>query len=305
MSDLKSSIEKFWAVEELSNRCVTQEEMECESHFQKHVTRDRSGKYTVALPFKTSPEKLGESRQAALGRLTHLQNKFKRDPEYGKQYSQVINEYLELNHMSPAPANTQGYYLPHHGILKDSSQTTKLRVVFDASAKTSSGLSLNDLLMVGPTIQDDLFTIVIRFRFYIYTIIADIEKMYRQFLIREEDRKYLKILWFDQDHKITDYQLNTVKFGLGPAPFLAIRCLLQLIKDYGHRYPLASKILQRDFYVDNLVSGANSLEEAKNIRNQLIQLMSHAQLRLRQWASNEPRVLEGIDDKSLDKIILN
>lgn len=301
LTDLENSIEKFWAVEELTNKSITQEEIECESHFQKHVKRDAGGKYTVALPFKRSPAELGDSKQTALSRLRQLQKKFKRDPEFKKQYSKVMNEYLELNHMTlETSINTEGFYLPHHGVIKNSSETTKLRVVFDASAKTSSGLSLNDILMVGPTIQDELFTIILRFRFYVYAMIADIEKMYRQFLIREEDRKFLKILWLNENDKITEYQLNTVTFGLGPAPFLAIRCLRQLVQDQGHQYPLAAEVLKRDFYVDNLVSGANSLEEARQIQSQLIQLMSQAQLKLRQWASNEQQVLDGIDDKSID-----
>lgn len=78
------------------------------------------------------------------------------------------------------------YYFPHHGVLKNSSITTKLRVVFDGSAKSSTGISLNDVLRVGPTIQDDLFSILIRFRKHNYVIKGDITKMYRQVNIKTE-----------------------------------------------------------------------------------------------------------------------
>jgi hypothetical protein len=82
-------------------------------------------------------------------------------------YSQVIQEYLELNHISPVddPIDN-GFYMPHHAVVKSSSSTTKIRVVFDASNKSSTGVSLNDLLLVGPTIQDTLFVHLIRFRTY-------------------------------------------------------------------------------------------------------------------------------------------
>ena len=70
-----------------------------------------------------------------------------------------------------------GFFLPHHAVTKESSATTKLRVVFDASAKTSNGLSLNDILTVGPTIQDDIVSHLLRFRTHKYVISADIEKM--------------------------------------------------------------------------------------------------------------------------------
>lgn len=98
--------------------------------------------------------------------------------------------------------------------------------------------------MVGPTIQDDLFTLLLRFREHTYVLVADIEKMYRQFLLRE-DRKFQKILCLEND-KVQKYQLNTVTFGIAPAAFLAIRYLHRLSEDEGDKYPLAANILKRD-----------------------------------------------------------
>lgn len=87
------------------------------------------------------------------------------------------------------------YYLPHHGVVRESSTTTKLRVVFDASCKTANGINLNDTLLVGPTTQDDLFSILTRFRSHRIVLIADIEKMYRQVMMRSEDRDLQRIVW--------------------------------------------------------------------------------------------------------------
>lgn len=78
-------------------------------------------------------------------------------------------EYLELKHMKEIRKDSSEwdiqpqYYLPHHCVIKESSATTKLRVVFDASSKTTEGVSLNDILMVGPVLQQDLFSILLRF----------------------------------------------------------------------------------------------------------------------------------------------
>ena len=88
-----------------------------------------------------------------------------------------------------------GYYLPHHPVTKTGSVTTKIRVVFDASAVSSSGLSLNNVLMVGPIIQDDLVSLITRFRLHKYVLTADIAKMYRQVDLNMSDRKYQRILW--------------------------------------------------------------------------------------------------------------
>ena len=112
----------------------------------------------VKLPVKEHLiSKLGDSRAVALKRLISLERRFRRDPQLKLQYSQFINEYLSLGHMRLIDASPEEssmtFYLPHHCVFKVTNQSSKLRVVFDASCKTSSGLSLNDALMVGPVIQ--------------------------------------------------------------------------------------------------------------------------------------------------------
>lgn len=100
-----------------------------------------------------------------------------------------MREYEKLNHMEVSKGKRdEGYYMPHHGIIRGSSITTKLRVVFDASAKTSTGVSLNETLMAGPQIQDNIATLLMRFRSHPIALTADVEKMYRQFWIHEDDQ---------------------------------------------------------------------------------------------------------------------
>ena len=103
--------------------------------------------------------------------------------------------------------------------------------------------------------------------------------MYRKFSIREQDRKFQKILWQEND-TINEYQLNTVTFGFASVPFLAIRCLHQLADDEGYKYPLAAKILKRDFYVDNLITGASTREGTREIYKQMTALLSLAHLNM-------------------------
>ena len=94
---------------------------------------------------------------------------------------------------------TEGCYLPHHAVIKTASETTKVRVVFDASAKTSTGISLNEVLLIGSTIQNTIFEQVLRFRTHKYVITADIKKMYRQVLVHPDDRKFQKIFWYHKN----------------------------------------------------------------------------------------------------------
>ena len=135
--------------------------------------------------------------------------------------------------------------------------------------------------MVSPTIQNTIFKQTLRFRTHPYVITADIEKMYRQVLIHPDDRKFQKILWYDGD-EIATFQLNTVTFGTACAPFLAIRTLQQLAQDEAKNFPRSCVLLRRDFYVDDLISGANSLEEVLQIRDEMIQLLGRGGFTIRQ-----------------------
>jgi hypothetical protein len=121
-----------------------------------------------------------------------MERKFKQDSNLKQQYNKFLDEYQEMQHMSlieeADDSNLPSYYLPHHAVLNEESETTKLRVVFDGSCQSNSGLSLNDILMTGPTIQEDLISIVMRFRQYPYVITADVSKMYRQVRVVEKHR---------------------------------------------------------------------------------------------------------------------
>ncbi|XP_054003289.1 uncharacterized protein LOC128889589 [Hylaeus anthracinus] len=211
-----------------------------------------------------------------------------------------MQEYIDMGHMSLVNCETEdGYYLPHYAVTKVSSVTTKVRVVFDASARTHKGIPLNSALMVGPTIQLALFEQLLRFRSHVYVLTADIEKMYRQVLIHPEDRLYQPILWYHND-EIRVCGLNTMTFGVSSSAFLAIRTISQLTDDESTKFPCASQILKRNLYVDNLLMGANSLEEILQIRNEVIELLRSGGFNMRQWASNHHHAFDNITEKMFD-----
>ena len=218
-----------------SSSSASTEEEECEAHFMSTHKRLTSGRFSVRLPLKAGAN--GLSRTMAVRRLKSQEKKLKDDPEKYQQYREFMNEYLSLGHMQliENPQQTTSpswYYLPHHSVIKESSTTTKLRVVFDASARTSTGVSLNDVLMTGPKTQDDLFNILLRVRVHPIALIADVEKMYRQIEVDPSDRDYQRIVWRNSpSDPIQDYQLSTVTYGTGSAPYAATRCLRQLALD--------------------------------------------------------------------------
>ncbi|XP_037927016.1 uncharacterized protein LOC119661654 [Hermetia illucens] len=165
---LERSIERFWQIEQLpeASAAQTPAEQQCEEMFNQN-TMLSNNQFTVNLPFSDSAEKLGSSADIAKSRFYALERKLAKDGDLRKQYTKFMKEYLDLGHMkevNPDQIPHPHYFLPHHCVLKPDSTSTKLRVVFDASAKTSTNVSLNNILHVGPTVQDELFTILLRFR---------------------------------------------------------------------------------------------------------------------------------------------
>ena len=301
---LEELVQRFWALEQVPDkRLLSQEEQKCEEHYRVTFSRTHDGRYVVRLPFKENGIPLGDSRTVALRRLYQLEKRLAACPENLTRYNTVLQEYLDLDHMEKVPATelkkepSAVFYHPHHAVIKESSSTTKVRVVFDASAKTPSGSSLNSNLLVGPVIQDDLFSILLRVRKHQIMFSADVEKMYRQVLVHPEDQDYQRILWRrTPGGPIEEYRLKTVTFGVASAPFQAIRTLHQIADDNHKEFPLAASVIKSDFYVDDLISGANSVEEALNLQQQLITILARGGFPLRKWSSSHQAVLEALPE---------
>ncbi|XP_076661053.1 uncharacterized protein LOC143364799 [Halictus rubicundus] len=302
VNNVNFDLTKFWQIEEgPSHPHLTPEEEECEAHFKRTFSRNKTGRYVVALPFNQYKQNLGESRTRALNRFLSLERKLTHNSDLRTEYTKVINEYLSLGHMSQVetPDISDGFYLPHHAVIKPTSTTTKVRVVFDGSAKSTTGYSLNNALLTGPTIQDDIFCLLLRFRMHSFVLTGDIEKMYRQFLVRPEDRAYQRILWRNEQNEIATYELKTITFGLSSAPYLATRCLQQLAIDESHNYGAASEVIKRDIYVDDLLTGAATYKDAQKLRNEIICLLKRGGLNIRQWVSNDPRLLSDLSEEQV------
>ncbi|XP_017485587.1 PREDICTED: uncharacterized protein LOC108374125 [Rhagoletis zephyria] len=297
--DLGEQLQQFWKVEECNETMnhLTPEEEQAEIHFQQHVQRDSSGRYIARFPFKSTVVNLGDSRQAALKRFHGLEAKFYKNVLLKEEYTEFIQEFFELGHIEVARScsSSKTYFMRHHAVFKPSSTTTRVRVVFDASCKTDNGTSLNEQLLVGPTIQRDLFTILIQFRRYKIGFIGDIEKMYRQVLIHPDDRSYQRILWRDDESKqIQEYNLRTVTYGTACAPFLATRTLRQVAIDNAELNPDVSNAIETCFYVDDFISCASSVEGATNLKNDLCKILDSAGFHLRKWSSNSPQFIDSI-----------
>lgn len=297
---VQDQLEKFWVMEEISrDQPRSKEEEECESFFTKTTARHTDGKLVVRLPFRQNAVGLGNSVDNALKRFHSVERRMERDTAYKESYHKFIQEYIGLGHMTKLEGNfdivgPNIYYLPHHAVLKTTSLTTKLRVVFDASSRSSNGVSLNNNLLVGPRLQDDIFAILLRFRMHKVVITADVEKMFRQIWVAEKDRDFQRILWrFDKDQPIEHYCLNTVTYGMSCSSYLAVKGLQQAAVLQEEVVKGSHEIILKDFYMDDLLTGAEDERRAKELKVEISRLLNELGFVLRKWGSNVPTVIEG------------
>ena len=186
--------------------------------------------------------------------------------------------------------------MPHHAVIRNDAETTKIRIVFDASSKESRvGTSLNDCLHVGPPLTPLLFDILVRFREYKIPMIADIEKAFLNVEIDPSDRDVLRFLWVkdinDPNSHIEVYRFNRVAFGVNSSPFLLNAVLRYHTNSYKDKDPEFALKLANSFYVDDLVCGADNLENAKELFTKSRERLKEGGFNLRKW-----KVAKGISD---------
>lgn len=308
--ELKDAITRFWEIEHGARKKeLSLDECKCEEHFESTVKRSAEERFIVKLPIKNEEmSQLGQSKDTEIRRFKNLEKRLKREPALKKEYMEFIHEYEALGHMrelSNSESTTwPNYYLPHHCVIKEDNSTTKLRVVFDASCEASSDISLNKALMVEPVLKQDLFSIMARFRTFKYVLVADIAKMYRQVLVDESQMALQRIIWHDQpEDQLKEFELLTVTYGISPASFLAIKSLMALAEIKAEAFPIISQIIQRDIYVDDLITGSNSKTGSLWIREETTKILDMGGFVLRKWASNDASLLQDIPEASMTNVI--
>ena len=301
-------LRRFWELEERTspNCTLTLEERAALKHFNSHHTRDAHGRFIVPLPKRSLETKLGESRSQAVRTFLSFERSL-HAKEFFSEVQKVIDEYLVNDHAEEVPMSDlekpveEVFYLPVHVVHKESSTTTKIRAVFDASASTSSGISLNDTLMVGPTVHPSLVDVLIRFRAHRTALIADVSRMYRAILLTPSDKDLHRFVWRDSPNSnLKDYRMTRVTFGVSASSFIANMCVKQNSIDLCEKFPNVAKEVERSFYVDDYLGGADSPERAISLQDEMQSLFQSGGFLLRKWNSNDPKVLDSIAPKLRD-----
>ncbi|XP_053692614.1 uncharacterized protein LOC128741063 [Sabethes cyaneus] len=301
---LEDLLKRFYSLEACDEiHTSTRDSEDCLNHFKETHVRDKDGRYFVRHLFNERKNELGDSRQTATRRFLNLERRLNRQPELKQLYIDFMNDYERLGHMKPIEIDEKEdpgsvFYLPHHGVLKPTNTTTKLRVVFDGSAKSSTGVSINDTLEVGPVVQRDLASILMDFRGFPFVFIVDIPMMFRQIGVLSPDRKYQRILFRKhQNEPVTAWELQTVTYGLATSPFQATMALNQLAEDHRNELPEAAYAIKEGAYMDDILTGAYTLPDACKLQHDVEILLAKGCFGSHKWCSNVVELINNVPEE--------
>jgi len=310
-SSLSEDLTKLWALDRVPEAAqLSLVDQQALTRFNESTCWTQ-GRVQVSLPFKDTRPSLGNSRSQALSRLYRNEESLAKKQKLDA-FNLALREYLTLGHAHIVPpdelhtATNATYYMPVHGVFKATSSTTKTRPVFDASASTSTGASLNDCLLVGPNLYPQLADILLKFRIHTVGLSADISKMFREIRLDPDHYNYHRFLLRDEHGAIQDCRMERVTFGVASSPFLATQTLRFVADTHKAEFPRAAELIHTTFYVDDFVSGARDSAEATAIQQELCALLAKAGMVLRKWRSNSttfinatPTHLRETDDSPL------
>jgi len=172
---LTGLVQRFWQQEEVepTHAPLSIDEQTCEEIFADTHRRNADGRYVVRLPLIKPLPNFTRTRRTAMRLL--MKRRFSHDSRLQQLYADFMRQYEELEHMSATPRAAEegdrSCFLPHHGVLREASATTKLRVVFNGSATTAQGDSLNQNLLVGRNLLPALGDVLLRWRRHLYSVV--------------------------------------------------------------------------------------------------------------------------------------
>ncbi|KAI5707587.1 hypothetical protein M8J77_005435 [Diaphorina citri] len=300
-------IKQFWSLETLGikdNYSISSDDLALES-FEKTLNYDKENKmYFVSFPWVNDSRDLPSNYGIAIGCLKSLAKRHKGDgilktceDTFNDQMKRGVLEEVEPGDKVPC------HYLPYHAVVRQESETTKVRFVMNASCKSGKNShSLNDMLYRGPVLLENLGSLLLRFRMHKYGVIADIEKAFLCIGLNEEDRDFTRIVWVKDINKdVTDDNIKILRharipFGVSSSPFLLGAVISTHLAKYTGDIPAK---LNSDIYVDNLVTGVGSEDELEKLVVTSREIFSQAGLNLRSWCTSvkHSSFYEGLDPK--------
>ena len=288
----EQSVKSFWELESIG--ISPDKEDSVLTRFENDL-RQVEGRYEVTLPWKSGArERLLDNQKLARYRLDSLRRRLERDPPLKLRYDAAIQEMCDTSIVEEVPVDEMAcehpvFYMPHRPVVRESAVSTKVRPVFDASAKGYNGISLNDCMEIGPCLLTNLTQILIRFRRWKFALTADIQKAFLQIAVHRDDCDVHRFLW-DCDGQVKVMRFRRVPFGNCSSPFL----LNATVQHHLSLFPASSTVteLQQNLYVDDFLSGCDFVEETCQMIYEACDVMSQGCMTLTKWSSNSTEVAD-------------
>ncbi|GFY59282.1 uncharacterized protein TNIN_392291 [Trichonephila inaurata madagascariensis] len=303
-------INKFWELENMGNNKQESSNLDLQilEKFEENTTYT-NGRYETKLLWKDDKIQLSNNYEVAKRRLFNLNDMFKRDKGLYLNYKEIIQQQLKdgiVEFTDCEPNKTcPGYFMPHHAVITEEKETTKVRICFDASSKSRDQLSLNYLLYCGPNLNPELLRIILKFRIEKIAMCADIQRAFLEIGIKEEDRIYLQFLWGHDNGTCLDLEgqpvhvlrMTRVPFGVNCSPFLLAATIRTHLEKYEH-FEVTEKL--RDLYVDDFLCSVDSLAKAKQFVKDATYILSDAGMNLRKWITSSAELRKWLKNENID-----
>ena len=260
------------------------------------------GRYCTGLSWKRDPIEAGlpdnkeNSRRQLISKVRSLK---RNNPEVLTEYHRIMQSQLQDGIIEKCgedvPHGATVHYLPHRPVIRTEKETTKIRIVYNASSKLSKEQpSLNDCLLKGPSMNPLIIEILLRFRIHPTAFVCDIEKAFLQICIKQSERDFLRFFWVDDPFKenptIISYRFCRVLFGLTCSPFLLNATLREHFRKYLRAddplYEMIVSILVSLFVDDNVGGGDNTTNAFTKFRK-LVEILQDASFHVHKFVSND------------------
>ena len=301
---LEDKLQHMWNHDYKDNsaneKCMSLEDKQWEKKVSATTTL-REGHYEVPLPFREDDIRFPENCEQALQRLELTKKRLIANDDFRNEYSQFMSLMIEKGYMERVPENElrrpngKVWYITHHAVFHKEKKS--IRVVFDCSLK-SHGVSLNDKLLQGPDLTNNLLGVLLRFRQGNITLIGDLEKMFYQVKVPKDQVDFLRLWWFpDGDIEKTpdEYRLTVHVFGAVSSPSCANYALRRTALDHQEEFGNeVTETIQRRFYVDDMVTSLDDEESAMKLLHDVREVCQRGGFNLTKISSNSPEVRNSI-----------
>ena len=259
----------------------------------------------MTVPWIPGSSLPGTNEQPSRRRLIRVEKKLSQDPKLREEYDKIVRNQLEEGIVEVAPETLTGdrtFYMPHKPVVRESASTTKVRMVFDASAKPHPlANSVNECMYTGPSLQPLLWDILIRARMCTHLVLADTQKAFLQIGVREEDRDAFRFL-FNINGKEQHLRLTRVPFGGESSPFLLGATLNYHYDQQNEESQETVQALRENTYVDNLMQTGEEVEELEKFKREATSILESAKFPVHKWES-DVEYLESEDPTNPSKIL--